>query len=198
MLIEEFKRQTNDTILTFMSQLGRNPEVYSTLTWYICEDINWQLIYATQNEIVLVYIDYIKEFGAIEEDVVEQGFTGDAIHSFKCINIKDAHPYVDGRLSPIEHLAVRIAEFRKILAKAYSYNPMIHGVYISTTSLMNLDKAIEPLKESLSTEFKVFLHHPTLNVDIQQTPINEDESLPGATYWKTIVEETFKPFIGYT
>ena len=75
---------------------------------------------------------------------------------------------------------------------------MIHGVYISTTSLMNLDKAIEPLKESLSTEFKVFLHHPTLNVDIQQTLINEDESLPGATYWKTIVEETFKPFIGYT
>lgn len=45
MLIEEFKRQTNDTILTFMSQLGRNPEVYSTLTWYICEDINWQFIY---------------------------------------------------------------------------------------------------------------------------------------------------------
>lgn len=59
-------------------------------------------------------------------------------------------------------------------------------------------KAIEPLKQSLATDFKVFFRHPTLNVDIQQTPINEDESLPEATYWKTIVEETFKPFIGYT
>lgn len=105
---------------------------------------------------------YIKEIGTIEEDVIEQGFTGDEIHCFKCINIKYAHPYVDGRLSPIEHLAVRIAELRKILVKAYSCNPMIHGVYISTTSLVNLDKAIEPLKQPLSTEFKVFLHHPTL------------------------------------
>lgn len=87
MLIEEFKRQTNDTILTFMSQLGRNPEVYSTLTWYICEDINWQFIYATQNEIVLVYIDYIKEIGTIEEDVIEQGFTGEVVFRLVCLRL---------------------------------------------------------------------------------------------------------------
>lgn len=53
MLIEEFKRQTNDTILTFMSQLG-------------------QFIYATQNEIVLVYIGYIKEFGGYSNALIKK------------------------------------------------------------------------------------------------------------------------------
>lgn len=142
-----------------MSQLGRKSEGYSTLTWYMCEDINWQFIYATQNEIVLVYVDYIKikDVGSVEENVIEQGLGGDEIHCFKVINIKDEHPNVDGRLSPIEHLAVRIAEFRKILVEVYGYNPMIHGVFISITSLVNVDKAIEPLKQSPNTDLRYSL-----------------------------------------
>lgn len=198
MLIEEFSKQTNDTILAFMSQLGQRLEVYSTITWYLCDDINWQFFYATQNEIVLVYIDYTNGIGSVEEDVIKQGFSGDDIHCFKFIHLKNEKLNVDERPSPIEHLSVRTAEFRKILDKAYGCYPMIHGIYISTTSLTNVDKAIEPFNKSANTEIRVFLQHPTLCVDIQQTPVNQDENLPGAAYWKTIVEETFKPFIGYT
>ena len=114
MLIDEFKKQTNNTILDFLAQLGGRPEVYSVLTWYLCEDINWQLIYATQNEIVLVYIDYTNGIGSIEKDEIIKGISGDEKHHFKYINVKDKNQFVDGRLSPIECVfrSIPVHQFR--------------------------------------------------------------------------------------
>lgn len=168
MLIDEFKKQTTETILDFMAQLGQMENVFSVLTWYLCEDVNWQFFYATQNEIVLVYVDYTNDHGS-------KGL--DAIESLTC----------------------RITECRKILDRVYGYYPMIHGVFLSTISSLNEEQDIDPLGNSQNLEHIVFLQNPTLNAEIiQDTPVNVDENLPGASYWKTFSEETFKPFIGFT
>ena len=153
-MIDKFYTQTNKTILNFLSEIGRNKEVFST---YSCMEMDGYkfFFYAIPAEIVLVCIDH-----------ADDGTAKNANHGF---------------VELYEH-AKMMRRFLALSCQ-FSLVPAIHLVYLTKARTVKYPNIARSWKRN-PFGFSVFQKMPGLSdLEYSDIPINRDLGLEGAEYW---------------
>ena len=167
-MIDKFFIQTNDTIWSFLSEIGKSKEVYSCYSFREIDDYT-VFFYATSTEVVLVYLDIV------DEDSVGKP-----------------------RPIPIKKLYNHAREMRKFFSISCQFKivPAIHLMYLTNSCTANYQEvAIKWQKKHWKQNefgFSVLQNLSGLRPGIIYDsrcegnpfiPVNEDLSIEGAEYW---------------
>ena len=167
-MIDKFFIQTNDTIWSFLSEIGKSKEVYSCYSFREIDDYT-VFFYATSTEVVLVYLDIV------DEDSVGKP-----------------------RPIPIKKLYNHAREMRKFFSISCQFKivPAIHLMYLTNSCTANYQEvAIKWQKKHWKqNEFDSSVLQnlsglrPGIIYDSRCEgnpfiPVNEDLSIEGSEYW---------------
>lgn len=189
-MIDQFYIQTNDTILDFMSEIGQNKEVFSTIS---CMEMDGYMVYyyAIPTEIVLVLIDKVDE-GTVEKADKYVRWTEPYLNYF-CKVLPDgnvSNRCEDLRLSPAMELYNHALEMRRFFALScqYELTPAIHLVLLTNSNIINYPEVLVEWQQNQwkNNEFGFTVLHNLQslgNIEYSDIPVNRDFSLEASKYW---------------
>ena len=189
-MIDKFYIQTNDTILDFMSEIGKNKEVFSTFSGM---EMDGYLVYfyAIPTEIVLVLIDKVDE-GVIEKADKCVRWTEPYLNYFHKVlpNGNVSNRYEDSRLSPAMELYNHAWEMRRFfdLSCQYELTPAIHLMLLTNSYIINYPEVLVEWQQNQwqKNEFGFTVLHnlqSLRNNEYADIPVNQDFSLEASEYW---------------
>lgn len=153
-MIDKFYKQTNKTILNFLSEIGKSKEVFSTFSCMEMDGYKF-FFYAIPGEIVLVCINH-----------ADDGTAKNANHGF---------------VELYEH-AKMMRRFMALSCQ-FSLVPAIHLVYLTNARTVKYPNIARSWKRN-PFGFSVFQKMPGLSdLEYSDIPINRDLGLEGAEYW---------------
>lgn len=153
-MIDKFFIQTNKTILNFLSEIGKNKEVFST---YSCMEMDGYkfFFYAIPTEIVLVCMNAVDEGS---EEYADRGF-----------------------MELYQH-AKKMRRFLALSCQ-FSFVPAIHLVYLTNARSVKYPKVVRSWKQNLFG-FSVLQNMFGLrDLEYSDIPVNRDLELEGSEYW---------------
>ena len=186
-MIEKFVVQTNDTILDFLSEMGRNKEVFSTFSGM---EIDGYMVYfyALPTEIVLVLIDIVDD-GTVEKADKYVRWTEPYLNYFHKV-LSDGKVSNCSRLSPAMELYNHAWEMRRFFALSCQYNviPAIHLVQLTNSCIVNYPKVLVNWQRNQwrKNEFGFTVLHNLQglrNLEYSDLPVNIDLGLDASAYW---------------
>ena len=188
-MIDKFFIQTNDTIRDFLSDIGKNKEVFSTLSCMEMDSYSFYF-YANKTEIVLLCIDHWNvEDGTLEfadKGVARLTLNRPAKYFRKVLSdgtvSKDRK---DRRFSPMMELYDHACEMRKFLALSQQFDlvPAIHLVLLTNSHIVNYQKMVRSWKQDLFG-FSVLQNISGLReYRYDSIPFNRDFDIEGSEYW---------------
>ena len=164
-MIEKFVVQTNDTILDFLSEMGRNHEVFSTFSGMEIDGYR-VYFYAMPTEIVLVLMDIADE-GTVEIVNKRRAWTESAMILYN-----------------------HAKEMRRFFALSCQYNviPAIHLVQLTNSCIVNYPKVLIDWQRNQwrKNEFGFTVLHNLQglrNLEYSDLPVNIDLGLDASAYW---------------
>ena len=164
-MIEKFVVQTNDTILDFLSEMGRNHEVFSTFSGMEIDGYR-VYFYAMPTEIVLVLMDIADE-GTVEIVNKRRAWTESAMILYN-----------------------HAKEMRRFFALSCQYNviPAIHLVQLTNSCIVNYPKVLVNWQRNQwrKNEFGFTVLHNLQglrNLEYSDLPVNIDLGLDASAYW---------------
>ncbi len=189
-MIERFCIQTKDSVLDFLSEIGKDKEVFSTFS---CMEIEGFMVYfyAMPMEIVLVLIDIVDE-GTVEIADKDVRWTEPYLNYFRKVlpNGEVSKNSKDMRMSPAMVLYNHAWEMRRFfsISNVFSVVPAIHLVYLTNSHIVNYPKVIEKWQQNQwkKNEFGFTVLHSLQNISnlgYGDIPVNMDFSLEASEYW---------------
>ena len=164
-MIEKFVVQTNDTILDFLSEMGRNHEVFSTFSGMEIDGYR-VYFYAMPTEIVLVMMDIADE-GTVEIVNKRRAWTESAMILYN-----------------------HAKEMRRFFALSCQYNviPAIHLVQLTNSCIVNYPKVLVNWQRNQwrKNEFGFTVLHNLQglrNLEYSDLLVNIDLGLDASAYW---------------
>ena len=153
-MINKFFVQTNETIIDFLSEIGRNKEVFSCSSGM---EIDGYMVYfyATDKEIVLLCLDY------------SEGET------FKWQNC----PVMD-----LYRHACLMRRFYATSGQ-YGLIPPIHLMLLTSSRIENYPKVAKSWHQNLFGYSVLHKLSVLKNLDYYSIPVNRDLNLPSSVYW---------------
>lgn len=186
-MIDKFVVQTNDTILNFLSEMGRNKEVFSTFSGMEIDGYR-VYFYAMPTEIVLVLMDIVNE-GTVEKADKYVRWTEPYLNYFHKV-LPDGNVSKCSRLSPAMELYTHAIEMRRFFALSCQFDliPAIHLVLLTNSRIVNYPRIIVDWQRNQwqKNEFGfTVLHniHGLKNIEYGDIPVNIDLSLEASAYW---------------
>ena len=126
-LIDEFRKQTRETILNYMDRLGVNHAVYSTHLKGFEPDLQEKniIIYIHAKSVVVVCFDLCGN----REEIADEGDSND-------LDMPEYYSYKGSRTSPVCQLSDAMKEMNR---RAINIFPPvnIHGVLLSESNILN-------------------------------------------------------------
>lgn len=193
-MIADFFRQTNDTIVDFLSKVGGRKDLFSTYS-YAYHGMEDYLIcfYATKHEIVLLAVD------TVEDGTMEYADKGLRLHvnlpckCFRKVN-KDGKVSKDSeewRISPASDLFYAALRMRQYIASEFELVPAIHCMLLTNSTIVNYPKVIGSWQQSLFGfsvlhQVKEITRINVIDSRMAGRPliaINEDYNAEGSEYW---------------
>lgn len=129
-LINTFKEQNRDTIWEQMSKLTSESDVFSTWRMDIIPHFTWNLVYVfgRENEMVIVLIDSHDKGDDVLAD--EEKFTTEMVPQY--------FSQSDHWMSPAYYVQLVSHAIREVCRNQGTKEPLIHGVVITNTNIINL------------------------------------------------------------
>lgn len=188
-MIDIFFKQTNDTIRDFLAKIGKNKDVFSSVSGMEIE--GYQVyFYATKTEIVLMFVDY----GFVEDGTVE--YADKSLRSPKSGKLTTYFRKVlpDGtiskkenhlRYSPALLLYNHACRMRKFLALSCQFDivPPIHLMLLTNTHIINYKSAVRAWQQDLFGLTVLHNLSGLKELTFEGIPVNEDLSLESSAYW---------------
>ena len=188
-MIDKFFIQTNDTIWDFLSEIGKNKEVFSTFS---CMEMDYYRVYfyATKTEVVLLCMDYAN----VEDGTIEYADKGVCImRQFKHLKyfrkvLADGtvgKKEKDVRFSPVMELYNQAYEMRKFFAISQQFDlvPAIHLMLLTNSRIKNYPNVVKTWQQNLFG-FSVLQNLSGMkDFGYDRFPINKDPSIVGSDYW---------------
>ena len=188
-MIDIFFKQTNDTIRDFLAKIGKNKDVFSSVSGMEIE--GYQVyFYATKTEIVLMCVDY----GFVEDGTVE--YADKSLRSPKSGKLTTCFRKVrpdgtiskkenDLRYSPAMLLYNHACRMRKFLALSCQFDivPPIHMMLLTNTHIINYKSAVRAWQQDLFGLTVLHNLSGLKELTFEGIPVNEDLSLESSAYW---------------
>lgn len=189
-MIDKFFKQTNETIWNFLSEIGRDEEVFSTFS---CMEIDGYRVYfyAMPTEIVLVLLDVVDE-GTVEKTDKHVRWTEPYLNYFRKVlpNGNISKKEEDYRLSPAMELYTHAWEMRRFfsISSVFSVVPAIHLVLLTNSRIINYPEVLVEWQQNQwkKNEFGfTVLHNLQIlrNIGYDDIPVNRDFSIEASEYW---------------
>ena len=164
-MIDKFFVQTNDTILDFLSEIGKDKEVFSCFSGMEIDGYR-VYFYAIPTEIVLVLMDIV------DEDTIKI--------------VKNKVTLIE----PVKELYNHAKEMRRffVLSCQFDLIPAIHLMLLTNSRIVNYPKVLVKWQKKhwRENEFGfTVLHniHGLKNIEYGDIPVNIDLSLEASAYW---------------
>lgn len=191
-MIDRFFAQTNDTIWAFLSETGRNKEVFSCYSYYEIDDYVL-FFYAMPKEVVLMCLDIVDE-GTVE-------FADRGVYSKKQLKyfrkvLADGTVSSDSkdfRLSP----AVRLFDYACMMRRFFSVSgqfslvPAIHLMLLTNSRIVNYPQVVKTWQQNLFgvsalqglSGLRPGIIYDSCCEGNPFIPVNDDVSIAGSEYW---------------
>lgn len=188
-MIDKFFIQTNETIWSFLREIGKSKEIFSSLSGMEIDGYT-VYFYATKTEVVLLCVDY-----AFVEDGTKE-YADKGVARFKPNSpIKYFRKVLpDGtvsknekewRFSPVMELydhACRMHEFFAI-SQQFDIVPAVHLILLTNSCIVNYPKVVNTWQQDL---FGFSVLHNLSGMKFfgyDRFPFNNDTCIEGSEYW---------------
>lgn len=188
-MIERFFEQSNDSILEFLSEIGKDKGVFSCFSGMEIDGYT-VFFYATKTEIVLLCMDYaMVEDGTVEfaDKGLQSPIQGDAPKCFRRVMADGtvSNSEQDTRLSPVMQLYDHACMMRKFLALSQQFEivPAIHLMLLTNSRISNLSDAIASWQQD---QFGISVLHGLKGLKDAANgslPTNRDLTMECSAYW---------------
>ena len=196
-MISELKLQTNETIFRFLTQLGKQEDVYSSRPEDLCPTLQdcKVYVYAKEQELVVVLVD-VTMTGTQEEADLE--FSNPVLkayfHNATSPFLERVGEYRD---SPVWQLYQAAKSLHKLINKDVELPVQVHAVLVTNSYIVNIEKLQEALS-SMNEDFGLTVFHDCQSFcdqwSVFKLPVNPDFFLVGATYLQTYKHELSMQF----
>ena len=196
-MISELKLQTNETIFHFLTQLGKQEDVYSSRPEDLCPTLQdcKVYVYAKEQELVVVLVD-VTMTGTQEEADLE--FSNPVMkayfHNATSPFLERVGEYRD---SPVWQLYQAAKSLHKLINKDVELPVQVHAVLVTNSYIVNIEKLQEALS-SMNEDFGLTVFHDCQSFcdqwSVFKLPVNPDFFLVGATYLQTYKHELSMQF----
>lgn len=178
-MITDLKKQTEESVLKFLQQLGGSSQVYSKRVVGLVPLIQDQVyVYATNDEIILVVVDYQSFPNGELAD--EEPFEGRHPLYFS----EDSH-----RPSPVWDLAVTLELIRRRWLRLSKHGPNLWGVIFTGSKIINYD-SMQDVWDSLNISvFHKMKHLKDLSLEVHDTHL-KSMSIPMMFIYEADYEES--------
>lgn len=196
-MISELKLQTNETIFHFLTQLGKQEDVYSSRPEDLCPTLQDSkvYVYAKEQELVVVLVD-VTMTGTQEEADLE--FSNPVMkayfHNATSPFLERVGEYRD---SPVWQLYQAAKSLHKLINKDVELPVQVHAVLVTNSYIVNIEELQEALS-SMNEDFGLTVFHDCQSFcdkwSVFKLPVNPDFFLVGATYLQTYKHELSMQF----
>jgi hypothetical protein len=191
-MIRKIKRQTHETIFSFLSRLGQRADVYSTQPEDLCPTLVDKCVYAyaKDSELVLVMIDAVLEG---TQEYADFGFSNPTKPTyFRNVTTFYQQRMGDKRVSPVWSLFQAAMSVDQLLNKDLEFPIKVHALLITNGHITNL-KELRSAIGSMDIKFGMNIIHDGqtfLNQwSVLKLPVNEDNLLPEYAYLQAYKRE---------
>jgi len=162
-MISELKLQTNETIFHFLTQLGKQEDVYSSRPEDLCPTLQdcKVYVYAKEQELVVVLVD-VTMTGTQEEADLE--FSNPVMkayfHNATSPFLERVGEYRD---SPVWQLYQAATSLHKLINKDVELPVQVHAVLVTNSYIVNIEELQEALS-SMNEDFGLTVFHDCLTI----------------------------------
>ena len=162
-MISELKLQTNETIFRFLTQLGKQEDVYSSRPEDLCPTLQdcKVYVYAKEQELVVVLVD-VTMTGTQEEADLE--FSNPVMkayfHNATSPFLERVGEYRD---SPVWQLYQAAKSLHKLINKDVELPVQVHAVLVTNSYIVNIEELQEALS-SMNVDFGLTVFHNYLTI----------------------------------